>query len=49
MPYEMALTPSGYRFFERNKEVKTYLLSERLAPPSGKFSATAPSFFAAIM
>jgi len=32
-------------FFERNKIVETYLLSERLALPSGKFSATAPSFF----
>jgi len=31
-------------FFEHNKVVKTYLLSKRLVPPSGKFLATAPVF-----
>ena len=31
-------------FFERNKKVQTYPYENVLAPHSGKFSATAPSF-----
>jgi len=31
-------------FFELEKIGQTYLLAKRLAPPSGKFSATTPGF-----